>query len=87
MNLNEATVAALEQLERNLTNHPPTSDDTIRYMEHIREVAKLCGTAIITTCPPSRERSLAITNLEQTTMWAIAAIARNQPTGQPPSEG
>jgi hypothetical protein len=28
-------------------------------------------------CPESREKSLAITNLEQAVMWANAAIARN----------
>jgi hypothetical protein len=28
-------------------------------------------------CPDSREKSLAMTNLEQAVMWANAAIARN----------
>lgn len=28
-------------------------------------------------CPDSRERSLALTNLEQAKMWAIAAIKRS----------
>lgn len=29
------------------------------------------------TCPDSRERSLALTNLEQAKMWALAAIKRS----------
>lgn len=36
------------------------------------------GQIIEAECPPGRERSLAITNLEQASMWAKAAIARNQ---------
>lgn len=28
-------------------------------------------------CPESREKSLAVTNLEESVMWANASIARN----------
>lgn len=67
-----------EQLHHNLTNHPPI-DDVVRYaMERLRRVAKELGDEIINFVPPGREQSLALTNLEQTTMWAIAGIARNQ---------
>lgn len=68
------------RLDRNLTNHPPVNDATILAMEAIRAAAKALGHRILDHCPtPSRERSLALTNLEQTVMWAIADIARNQP--------
>jgi hypothetical protein len=30
-------------------------------------------------CPDSREKSLAITHLEDAVMWANASIARNKP--------
>ena len=69
---------AIEQLEHNLTNHAPQDEDIIDRFEELREQAKSFGRAIIRFCPESRERSLALTNLEQTTMWAVASIARNQ---------
>ena len=34
------------------------------------------GQAILRNCPPSRERSLALTKLEESLFWANAAIAR-----------
>lgn len=68
----------IEQLNHNLTNHAPKTDDVVASFMDIRNVAKALGETIITTCPESRERSLALTNLEQTVMWAVAAIARNQ---------
>lgn len=66
------------QLHHNLTNHAPINDDVVKAMEAIRRQAKLFGDAIIELAPESREQSLALTNLEQSTMWAIAAIARHQ---------
>lgn len=69
---------AIDQLNHNLTNHPPVSDEVVGDFEAIREDAKKLGAQIISLCPESRERSLALTNLEQTVMWAVAAIARNQ---------
>lgn len=67
-----------EQLHHNLTNHPPI-DGAVEYaMERVRRVAKELGDEILATVPPGREQSLALTNLEQTTMWAIAGVARNQ---------
>ena len=68
----------IERLEHNLTNHPPVQDITKMKMERIRADAKNLGISILSNSPDSRERSLALTNLEQTVMWSIAAIARNQ---------
>lgn len=69
----------IEQLHHNLTNHPPVNDGVIQAFELVREPAKVLGEAIVNLCPDSREKSLALTNLEQTVMWAVASIARNQP--------
>lgn len=66
------------RLEHNLTNHPPANDTVIERFESLREDAKFLGASIIVLCPNSREKALALTNLEQTVMWAVAAIARNQ---------
>ena len=60
------------QLDRSLTNQPPTPDQ-IETIESLREAAKEFGRAIETTTP-SRERSLAITNLEQSLMWAVKGV-------------
>lgn len=67
-----------EQLRHNLTNHPPKDEFVTVAFEDIRSTAKLLGDTILLNCPASRERSLALTNLEQTVMWALASIARNQ---------
>lgn len=67
-----------EQLLHNLTNHAPASPAVVKRFEDIRRSAKLLGDDIIDLVPESRERSLALTQLEQTVMWAIAGIARNQ---------
>lgn len=68
----------IRQVDHNLTNHPPVNDGVVAMFEAIRTAGKALGYAIAELCPESRERSLAITNLEQTIMWAVAAIARNQ---------
>ena len=56
------------------TYHPPKGDQALRYVE-LREAAKDLALRIMERCPPSRERSLAITNLQQSIMWANASIA------------
>ena len=68
-----------QQLDINnrFTYHEPKPDQPPRYRE-IRDTAKGLAEAITAKCPPSRERSLALTNLEQSVMWANAAIARNE---------
>jgi hypothetical protein len=71
-------VTDLELLAHNLTNHSPANEDVIADMERLRFLAKTFGAEILDLVPWSRERSLALTNLEQTVMWAIAGIARNQ---------
>lgn len=53
------------------------SDFDVEKMELIREKSKELAYRIETFCPDSRERSLALTNLEQCMMWANASIARN----------
>lgn len=62
----------------NLTLHPPTSERAGFHMDGVRQAAKEFALAICAECPPSRELSLAVTLLEEASMWAIAAIARNQ---------
>lgn len=71
-----ATAAEHGTIRWNMTNHRPT-DEEIAVIERLREVAIGLGEHIIEVCPESRERSLAVTNLEQSLMWAVASIARD----------
>jgi hypothetical protein len=64
-------------IENNFKHHPPKEGQAAKY-ELVREQAKLLAYLIEATCPSSREKSLAFTNLEQAVMWANAAIARNE---------
>lgn len=46
--------------------------------ELVRMYARQLADEILVQCPESRERTVALTNLEQATFWAIEAIARNE---------
>jgi len=65
----------VEMLKR-FTYHPPKGDQPSRY-EMIRSGANSMAMMIYELCPDSRERSLAITKLEEASFWANASIARN----------
>lgn len=65
-------------VEHNMTNHPPKDDHVVRLLDDLRRVFKLAASEVVELCPESRERSLALTNIEQGLMWAVAAVARNQ---------
>ena len=71
------TPASLKQIENTFIYHTPKEDQPDRY-DVIRSTAATLATLILANTPPSREQSLAITNLEQAIMWANAAIARNE---------
>lgn len=64
-------------LENRFTYHEPKSDQPERY-KVIRSNARVLADQINVACPESREKSLAITKLEEAVMWANASIARNE---------
>ena len=64
-------------LENIYTYHAPKEDQQERY-ERIRFKAKMLAAFINEKCPDSREKSLAMTKLEEAVMWANASIARNE---------
>lgn len=72
----------LAELDNIYTYHAPHSDQVRRY-GHIREMAKLYAQAVLNSCPPSRERSLALTGIQQATHMANAAIAIHEPVPAP----
>lgn len=56
--------------------HRP-SDDGLAKITELRELFSLVDRKIKALCPDSRQRSVAITNNEQTAMWAIKAVVFN----------
>lgn len=64
------------QIENNFMYHSPKEGQTEKY-EVLREKAKELAYLIEEACPNSREKSLAITKLEECSMWANASVARN----------
>jgi len=65
-----------ETIENNFTYHSPTPEQVCAY-EQLRTKAKELAYLITELTPHSREQALALTNLEQSIMWANAAIARH----------
>jgi hypothetical protein len=64
-------------LSKRFTYHPPKKDQSVRY-EELRAKALDLAEHFNKKCPDSREKSLALTKLEEAVMWANAAIARNE---------
>lgn len=64
------------QIENNFKYHWPKEGQPEKYTE-IREKAKELAYLIDQECPNSREKSVALTELETAVMWANASIARN----------
>lgn len=50
----------------------------VQKMENIRKNFRALADLLNEMCPESREKSLAITNLEQAQFWANASIVRNE---------
>jgi hypothetical protein len=64
-------------IENTFTYHAPTPEQVGRYTA-LRDNAKVLASTIAVLCPESREKSLALTNLQQSIMWANASIALNE---------
>lgn len=77
LNSRDITEEERERLDNNFTHHPPFGDQAARY-EIIRFTARQLASTFMRFCPPSRELSLALTEIENAVMWANAAIARNE---------
>ena len=67
----------IPDIEKRFTYHAPKGDQPIKY-EAMRTAFKDLAYLVEHYCPDSRERSLALTKLEEAVMWANAAIARNE---------
>jgi len=69
---------AIDRIENAFEYHSPTDAQQRKYVA-IRNTAREVAYMLTELCPDSRELSLAMTKLEETVMWANAAIARNTP--------
>lgn len=65
------------RIENNFTYHAPKDDQPERY-QMLRAKAKELAYLIVGCTPPSREQSLALTDLESCIFNSNAAIARNE---------
>ena len=66
-----------DRIESDFTYHAPKADQPERYVA-LREKAKELAYLILLSTPPSREQSLALTNLELAIFWANASKARHE---------
>lgn len=61
--------------------HKP-SDDGMAKINQLREHFSEGERLIREICPNSRQQSIALTNNEQTAMWAIKAVVFNDPQSE-----
>lgn len=66
-----------EQVEISFTYHPPFGTQVERYQK-LRDKAKEYALLIVDLTPGSREQELALTLLQEASMWANASIACNE---------
>jgi hypothetical protein len=61
--------------------HKP-SNEGLDKINKLREFYSEGERLIREVCPPSRQQSIALTNNEQTAMWAIKAVVFNDPNSE-----
>lgn len=73
---------AYERVVHNLTNHPPVGS-TGEVLDKATAVCISVGYWIVNNVPEGREQAVALTKLEEMSMWIKAGIARNQQVTSP----
>lgn len=68
----------LHQILHNMSLHPPSDPKVIEAFEILRDQFKEVAACVACLVPSGRERSQAITALEDALQYAIGGIARNQ---------
>lgn len=69
-----------DDLDNRFNYHAPNGDK-IKLHEIVRAECRNLSHSLNILVPEGREKSLAITHLEEVMMWANAAIARNHQLG------
>lgn len=67
-----------EELEKRFSFHPLKNEEQKKKYAIIRDHGKMFAAMIYGACPDSREKSLALTKLEEAVFWANASISRNE---------
>lgn len=65
-----------QDIDNRFDYHEPDDGKAVKH-NNVRELTKLVAENFDTLLPEGREKSLAITKLEEATFWANASIARN----------
>ncbi|AOE43764.1 hypothetical protein SEA_BANTAM_75 [Gordonia phage Bantam] len=73
-----ASSVSTKDIDHRFDFHPATTIEKRNDHASIRETLKHVAHFIDANVPPGREKSLAITHLEEAMFWGNAAIARNQ---------
>lgn len=68
-------------IDKPFAYHKP-SDDGAQKITALREAFSVVKASIEVNCPESRQRSVAITELETAAMWAIKAVVFNDPKSE-----
>lgn len=66
-----------DELKNRFTYHPPPDAARVAAHEEIRKQGLRMALYVDNAIPDSREKSLAITALEDAVMWANAGLARH----------
>jgi hypothetical protein len=65
------------EINKRFSYHAPQPGQAEKY-ENIREACRKTAFVVVKLCPESREREVALTKLDEVSMWANAAIARRE---------
>lgn len=68
-------------IDKPFAYHKP-SDDGMERITRLRSEFSALKRTIEMVCPESRHRSVALTELETTAMWAIKAVVFNDPKSE-----
>lgn len=68
-------------MKKTYAHHRP-SDSGVSRIRELREAFSRLHELVEATAPASRERSVALTELETSAMWAIKAVVVNDPGSQ-----
>ena len=66
---------------KKIYSYQKPTDESLILITKLREAFSQLDDLITTVCPTSREKSLALTKLEEVSMWGVKAVVHNQ-TGE-----